>query len=234
MTDLAQKPFIILAFDTTGLQDSISLTIEKKGKLYSTCSKILPQGGSQRQSSFLVSDLQDLLRGQGYGFRDVTVLCTLTGPGSFTGIRIGLATAQGLWIANGCQLFAPTTLDLLIYMARKTQQEGNKSQCPILAVIDSKRGDYFAQKGSTHEGDSPHVMTLQEVEAFIHEGGYVISSGSIDALDVQIPQAPLAESLIEFYQHHRESCPEASSLSLRFQELSPCYIRTPDFKKKNA
>ena len=68
------------------------------------------------------------------------VVATTTGPGSFTSIRIQLATAIGLKIGYGATLFCPNTLDLLQWAF-----DG------AIPVIDSFRGDYFA--GCTLGGD---------------------------------------------------------------------------------
>jgi tRNA A37 threonylcarbamoyladenosine modification protein TsaB len=62
------------------------------------------------------------------------VIATTTGPGSFTSIRIQLATAIGLRIGYGAELFCPNTLDVLDHAG-----EG------AIPCIDSFRGDYFVK-----------------------------------------------------------------------------------------
>ncbi len=62
------------------------------------------------------------------------VIATTTGPGSFTSIRIQLATAIGLKIGYDAELFCPTTLDVLGHF-------GNGA----IPTIDSFRGDYFVK-----------------------------------------------------------------------------------------
>ncbi len=62
------------------------------------------------------------------------VVATTTGPGSFTSIRIQLATAIGLKIGYGATLFCPNTLDLLQWAF-----DG------AIPAIDSFRGDYFTK-----------------------------------------------------------------------------------------
>lgn len=65
------------------------------------------------------------------------IIATTTGPGSFTSIRIQLATAIGLKIGYDAQLFCPNTLDLLQWTF-----EG------AIPVINSFRGDYFTKVGN--------------------------------------------------------------------------------------
>ncbi len=62
------------------------------------------------------------------------IIATTTGPGSFTSIRIQLATAIGLKIGYGAELFCPNTLDILEYAS------GGAIPC-----IDSFRDDYFVK-----------------------------------------------------------------------------------------
>ncbi len=197
------NPNIILSFDTTGRQDSIALKYRDTLDV-----RLLPQGGSGLQSAILVPELQRLLTDHDLTFQDVTVLCTLTGPGSFTGIRIGLATAQGLKLASNVTIFAPTTLDVLSSLSGQ------------IAVIDSLRGDYFVQHDAKAE-----ILTLDQLKALSQEKE-IVSTTPIDSIKTTVLDSPMADLLIQFY----EQCNDRSI----FQDLAPFYIRTPEFAKKKA
>lgn len=108
-----------------------------------------------------------------------TVVATTTGPGSFTSIRIQLATAIGLKIGYGAQLFCPNTLDLL--------EASFKGSIP---VIDSFRGDYFT-KFQSNIG----CLTLEELEILKKQGKKFC--GDIG----KIPEN-IAELLVKFYLSH--------------------------------
>ena len=58
------------------------------------------------------------------------------GPGSFTGIRIGIATAKGLSMALGCPLIGISTLDALAHAALPCST-------PIMPVIDARKSEIF-------------------------------------------------------------------------------------------
>ncbi len=192
----------ILSFDTTGSQDSIAVKVN--GQIYN---KLLPRGGSGLQSAILVSELTQLLLERERTLATIDVLCVLSGPGSFTGIRLGLATAQGLKLATKCVIFAPTLLDVLLFRHKES-----------IAVIDSKRGDYFVKIDS-----SISIMTLQQLqEARKHRS--IISVNPIPGVEVISPSHSIAHELIEFYEscNHRE----------QFMRLEPFYSRTPEFAKK--
>lgn len=209
----------ILAFDTTGSQDSLSLY--HKGEM---TSKVLPSGGSQLQSSILIPSLQELLLSQHLTFKDVTVLATVSGPGSFTGIRIGLATVQGLLIAREYRLVVPTVLELLAFAATK---KGVSKK--ILSLVDSKRGDYFAQilTPDLLPFSEATSMTEAEVQELARTMTLVSQFPILTLTNVLVPEKSIAELLIDFCLTValKDSSP-------RYQTVAPCYIRHPEFKKQ--
>jgi tRNA threonylcarbamoyladenosine biosynthesis protein TsaB len=77
----------------------------------------------------------------GLGFGDLDRLAVTVGPGSFTGLRIGLAAARGLALATGLPLVGVTTLEAL---AAATDPALRRDRVTV-ALIDSRRGDMFAQ-----------------------------------------------------------------------------------------
>lgn len=209
----------ILAFDTTGTQDSISLY--HKGAV---TSKVLPMGGSQLQSSILVPSLQTLLSEQKLTFKDIDVLTTVSGPGSFTGIRIGLATAQGLFIAGGYRPVVPTLLEVLAFAASR-----KKSPSKILSLVDSKRSDYFCQMFHPDLTPFSEASTISETDIQqLTDPLTIVSTHPITTLpDMIVPKESIAELLIEF-------CLEIAlkETNDRYQTVAPFYIRHPEFKKQ--
>ena len=71
------------------------------------------------------------------GIEDLHLVCLANGPGSFTGVRIGLATAKGFCMAKKIPLLPINTLELLAYNLL-----GNK--LPILSFIDAKMDEVYA------------------------------------------------------------------------------------------
>ena len=77
-----------------------------------------------------------LLERAGLQFGDVARIGVGVGPGTFTGLRIGVATARALAQASGAELAAVSTLEAL---AAASGHDG-----PVLAVLDARRGEAFA------------------------------------------------------------------------------------------
>ncbi|HTV02287.1 MAG TPA: tRNA (adenosine(37)-N6)-threonylcarbamoyltransferase complex dimerization subunit type 1 TsaB [Luteitalea sp.] len=77
----------------------------------------------QRQAVRLPGDLTTLLTDHGLTLADVDLLAVTAGPGGFTGLRVGLATMQGLGLALGRPIFVTGTLDLLALVAGEAQSD---------------------------------------------------------------------------------------------------------------
>jgi tRNA threonylcarbamoyl adenosine modification protein YeaZ len=88
-------------------------------------------------SEALLQSVDEVLAEAGATARDIEGLVGLRGPGSFTGLRVGLATLLGLHQALGVPAVALPTLEVLSLAAAGGE--------PLLAVVDALRGEWFAQ-----------------------------------------------------------------------------------------
>jgi len=93
----------------------------------------------QRSSALLLDLVQEALAEAGTGVRDLGGIAALRGPGSFTGLRIGLATALGLHQALGVPATALPTLQALAASAAAAEGE------IVIAAVDALRGEWSAQ-----------------------------------------------------------------------------------------
>jgi tRNA threonylcarbamoyl adenosine modification protein YeaZ/ribosomal-protein-alanine acetyltransferase len=88
----------------------------------------------------LPGEIVDLLASEGLGLRDVDLFAIVAGPGSFTGLRVGMATVQGLALATGRQVVALPTLEVMVSAWRR----GGAAPAPaVAACLDGQRGDVF-------------------------------------------------------------------------------------------
>lgn len=99
----------ILAIDSTG--ENLVVALSVKGGIFE---KITYDGAKKHNSNILVV-LEDLLEKAGIGIKDVDYYAAVAGPGSFTGIRIGVSTINALAFASDKKCVAINSLEELAY-----------------------------------------------------------------------------------------------------------------------
>jgi tRNA threonylcarbamoyladenosine biosynthesis protein TsaB len=111
----------ILAIDTTGDYTSIAI-IDCDGKSFVEKNSVT---NSHVESFFSV--LHTLFNKYNYNYDKINHLAVVTGPGSFTGIRVGLSAAVGMNIAINKPLYGVTALEVRAYALRQNSEENIRS-----------------------------------------------------------------------------------------------------------
>lgn len=102
-----------------------------------------------KQAIALPSAVMDFMTKNDVKMSDLTAIGVIVGPGSFTGIRMGIAYAKGLGIALNIPVVGVNVFELYLY-----------ENPDAFVAIDSGRGDFFVAS-TKHE---PGTMTIDEVE----------------------------------------------------------------------
>ena len=121
------RPRFVLGIDTAGRSGSIALA--ENGR--ALASEPLPPGG---HSSGLSSAAEKLLTGRAIGWSDLAGVAVSEGPGSFTGLRIGLAWAKGLCMGSGLPLILVSAHEAAAYVHREERGW-------IATVLQGERGE---------------------------------------------------------------------------------------------
>ena len=87
-------------------------------------------------SERLLPVVKQMLGAAGWRLKDLTAIVVVHGPGSFTGVRVGLSAAKGLSEAGGVPLIAVSRLAVLASAARRDTGE-------VCAVLDAGRGEFY-------------------------------------------------------------------------------------------
>ena len=187
----------ILAIETTGKEGSVCLLYkpEEEGKegirgIQGEPSVIAEKKieGSMSHLRELIPSISGVLTEAGFSKSGISYIAASVGPGSFTGIRIGVSTARALSQALGLeQAIAVPTLTGFKYKARaiKAAAEG----ITVCAIINARRGQVYGMVDG-YLPDGPYMLTdvLQVIkERVFAEGREVLFFGDgIDAYELQI------------------------------------------------
>ena len=118
----------------------------------------------RRHTEVLTAGIARVLLEHDLEVRDLDVIVVDRGPGLFTGLRVGIATAQSLANAVGIGLVGVTSLEVLAHRAYEAGVRGR-----FVGLVDGRRGEVFVQSFDLVDGsdavDEPRVMTPADVVA---------------------------------------------------------------------
>ena len=92
--------------------------------------------------------VDDLLSNAGFKIRDLAAIAVGIGPGSFTGLRIGLSYAKGLAMASGCALIGIPGFDAMAMAARELAGQSDHADIElgglVAVVVDARKNEFYA------------------------------------------------------------------------------------------
>lgn len=156
---------VVLSLETSTDVCSVALHDNKKLLAHAVVRE------AQVHASRLAPTIDEVIHAAQRRRRDVEAIAVTSGPGSYTGLRIGVSTAKGLCFALGVPLVAVGTLDLLAFQA-SAHNERAALLCPM---IDARRMEVYSMVFSSD------LSVVKPVEA------KVIDSGSYSELLDQSP-----------------------------------------------
>ncbi len=217
----------VLAIETATPASSVALT--RGRELVAAASRVDRAG----HSSFLVPAIDFCFDQAGWTPSDLDAVVVDVGPGLYTGIRVGLATAQALAAAVGIPVVPATSLDAVAVRAATGRRH-------IWSVIDVRRGEFAVASyrpvpGGVVKDASPELVGASQLKAMLDSDPEdVLVVGDVPALPegtlrglhrvkVGRPRFPHAESLVEVSASHldRDDVPHPDEIRL-------LYLREPD------
>ena len=216
----------ILALDTTLSACSVALLADSKVAGFSTDN--IERGHAEA----LLPMVMRVCTAAGMTLADVDRIAVTVGPGTFVGIRVGVAAARAFSLALGIPVTAITTLEALAATARS-------DAWPLAAVIDARNNQYYAQlfNGEGRPADEPRLLQTDTLIALVADSRASLTgpgaAGLAAAVAAQSSCHPqVAPALV----------PDARIIA-RLAGLSegqtadtirPLYLRPPDAKLPNA
>jgi tRNA threonylcarbamoyladenosine biosynthesis protein TsaB len=133
----------ILAIETSGRYGSVA-TLDGE----TSQARLIRQsalGDGQRTAQALAPALRELLRAAGWSPQSLDLIAVAVGPGSFTGLRIGVTTAKTLAYAVGAQVLGINTLAALA-------EQAPPAAGPLWTILDAQRQELFAARFAPDNG----------------------------------------------------------------------------------
>ncbi len=210
---------IVVAFDTALAACSVALYDASRDEILAARLKPMARGHAEA----LPGMIEAVMAEAGMAMASLDRIAVTRGPGTFTGVRIGLATARGLALGINRPVCAMTTLEALAV--------GIPTPRPALvaSVIDARRGEIYMQifEVDGTAADAARLVSLETAVRQIQPGTLLVGTGTAvliaagcRGLPAMAPALPDAAVFVR----------QAAKLRPDKGALDPLYLRAPDAK----
>lgn len=224
----------ILAFDTT--MQACSAALWRDGSIRTHRFEPRQRGHAEA----LMPMVEAVRRDAAAAWSDIDAIAVTVGPGTFTGVRIGLAAARGLALVTGAVVAGVTSLEALAAEALAASPADGH----LLVCVDARRGQVYVQgfvvsaAGDVRPADHPAACDPADAGARLVPGTRVVGSGAglVRAALTSVPDAvtfdplplqPDARTIAGLVA--RRGLPAGST-----PQPVPLYLRPPDAKRPDT
>ncbi len=213
----------VLAFDSSG--SACSAAVRNGDRLLARESETMSTGQAER----LVPMIEAVMARANLGFEDLDLIAVTLGPGAFTGVRIGIATAEGLGLASGRPVLGLTSFEAV---AAGTPTELRAGRALVVA-IESRREELYLQAFDAAGAPLAEGALVAPVawSAWLPAGPLVLAGDGAGRLTA----AAAGRDLVRAPGSGLVDAGDLASLALRrwrpgeaVPRLEPIYLRAPD------
>ena len=216
---------IVLGFDTATPATAVAL-LDGAGPGGARHRLHVPAPGVRPgHAPLLLGYAHELLDEAGLTFADVDRIAVGLGPGGFTGLRIGVATARALAQAADAEIVGVSTLQTLAMAALPAPGQA------VLAVVDARRGEVFAAGWRRAEQVlAPRAVAPSRLAALGVSGWLAVGDGALrfreDLQDAgcEVPEAPSSQHVVDAEM--------VCEIALRAPRGTPLELVVPDYLRK--
>lgn len=179
----------------------------------------------------LVPLIQAVMAESGVTFQALDQIAVTVGPGAFTGLRVGLAAAQGIALAAGKPIGGVTTLAAVAHAARASAREG----AVLLVAIESKRREVFVQSFAADLSplDAPAAILPEDLCAHVPAGALAVAGDAAGRAAEALAGCGRSASIV-IDAIHPDAAHVAAVAAARLASgrallpARPLYLRAPD------
>jgi tRNA threonylcarbamoyladenosine biosynthesis protein TsaB len=151
---------IILAIDTASAVGGVGLLADDR---LLAAGELGPAGG---QAERILAAVDERLLDADLRAGEIGLVAVASGPGSFTGLRVGMAAGQGLALGLGIPVIGVPSLSVLALWAREVREETGHLWC---GVIDARRGEVFLA-GHASDPSDPRALLERLAPGLVEPG----------------------------------------------------------------
>ncbi len=197
--------------------------------------KSYPQKDARHHCEALIPAVDELLKDAGVSVKDLSAIAVTRGPGSFTSVRIALATALGLARVDNLPTYALSTLEVL---AAGVMDKG----LPVLALLDARKGEVYGGMYSFKDNHPEKLLEerVDKVETVLQDALECCSGQKIIVLGegALAYKDKISSDNFVFVEDSSLNLPDASvlgrlallklDLKMKFDPATPNYLRQPE------
>ncbi|RCW27074.1 N6-L-threonylcarbamoyladenine synthase [Ciceribacter lividus] len=203
---------IVLAIDTAGVDCSAAVYDSDKAAVLGAATETIGRGHAEK----LMEKIDAALAAAGLPLEAVERLAVTVGPGSFTGIRVGVAAARGLALALGIPVVGVSTLAVLAAVETDSS--------PVVAAVDAKRGEVYAQAFANGNAvTEPMLGSIGDVQDLVRRLGAHVTGSAASLLAGEAVETPPDHFPIAIIARLGAASDPAG-------KPKPLYLRGPDAK----
>lgn len=206
---------MITLFIDTSNQD-VSIALLKDGKIINKITKSIPN----EHSKYAVSYIDEVLKKSEITPKEVQSIMVVNGPGSFTGVRIGLTIAKVYALLNDIKVTLISSLKCLAI--------GNNKNKYILSLINARNDNYYIGFYDNNYNDviNEHFGNIEEVNDIINKyNDVLVVSNNSDIDNVKVINELDIESIYDYYKDKVKVNPHM---------VLPNYLKLPQVLEKNV
>lgn len=224
----------ILAFDTCLGALSVSIGRHYSDGRYCVLEQYeaLSTGHAER----LVPMIETELARAGLTFREIDRIGVTLGPGTFTGVRTGIAVARALRLATGIEVVGLSSLAVMAHRIFEISSDGGAGSGPVMVAVDARRGRLYTQlfgKSALDPITPPSELAASGAASIALEHSAVLAGSGAPLVSGATPDAAALVTVCDDLQPNAGDLVRLAAGLAPLADVSPIYIRPPDAKPQS-